>query len=317
MKEDSNTPTSTLELPDSPDKPNPKTYDLSSSDDINSLFSDKISEDEIKKYVSEYLKSLQTKYALEKYFIIVLYDEHSSLDNYEANKIYEAASRNSQSKNILLVINNLGGKVESAYLISKTCQKLAKDRFVVAIPRRAKSAATLITLGADEIHMGLMSELGPIDPQIGGYPALGLGNSLNVLAELARKYPESSSMFAQFLAKKLELKDLGYFERVTESAAQYAERLLRKKKLPMNQTPQKLAKQFVYHYKDHSFVIDMEESTILLGDLVKPNTIEYNFANDLYKCLAHFDMLYTLIRSKDFSFVGTLDDFFILREQPV
>lgn len=52
-----------------------------------------------------------------------------------------------------------GGKIEPAYLISKTCKRLCKNKLVISIPRQAKSAATLISLGADELHMGLLSEL--------------------------------------------------------------------------------------------------------------------------------------------------------------
>jgi hypothetical protein len=40
------------------------------------------------------------------------------------------------------------------------------DEFCVLIPYKAHSAATLIALGADEIVMGPMSELSPIDPSI-------------------------------------------------------------------------------------------------------------------------------------------------------
>jgi hypothetical protein len=36
----------------------------------------------------------------------------------------------------------------------------------VIVPDSAKSAATLIAIGADEIVMGYCSELGPIDPQV-------------------------------------------------------------------------------------------------------------------------------------------------------
>jgi ClpP class serine protease len=36
----------------------------------------------------------------------------------------------------------------------------------VIVPNIAKSAATLFALGADEILMGYLSELGPIDPQV-------------------------------------------------------------------------------------------------------------------------------------------------------
>jgi hypothetical protein len=38
--------------------------------------------------------------------------------------------------------------------------------FVAVVPRHAKSAATLLTLGADEIIMGNHAELGPLDVQI-------------------------------------------------------------------------------------------------------------------------------------------------------
>jgi ClpP class serine protease len=307
--------TSSAQQTDQSEKSKAKIYDLSTYDSIFQMFKDELPEVEIGKQVTKFLKSLQSKHELDTYFIILLYDEHSSLNNYEANKIYEAAAKNNKQKNILLVINNLGGKVEAGYLISKTCKRLSQDKFVTVIPRRAKSAATLIALGANEVHMGIMSELGPIDPQIGGYPALALGNSLNVLAELSKKYPESSGMLAEYLSKKLELTDLGYFERVSESAAQYAERLLEGKKLPQGQTPQKLAKQFVYDYKDHGFVIDIDESSHLLGDMIKTNTPEYSFANDVYRLLSYLDMIYHFLKEQDFSFVGSIDDRFTLRDQ--
>jgi hypothetical protein len=39
-------------------------------------------------------------------------------------------------------------------------------KFRVVVPNIAKSAATLLALGADQILMGYCSELGPIDPQV-------------------------------------------------------------------------------------------------------------------------------------------------------
>jgi membrane-bound ClpP family serine protease len=114
-------------------------------------------------------------------------------------------------------------------LISKLCRESAVGKFIVVVPRRAKSAATLICCGADEIHMGQMSELGPIDPQIDYLPALGLKNAIQHLAELASQYPTASEMFAKYLSESLNLEHLGYYERVVKSAVQYAERLLRKR----------------------------------------------------------------------------------------
>ena len=44
--------------------------------------------------------------------------------------------------------------------------KLSKGKFSVLIPYYAKSAATLLSLAADEIVMGPMGELGPVDPSV-------------------------------------------------------------------------------------------------------------------------------------------------------
>jgi membrane-bound ClpP family serine protease len=67
------------------------------------------------------------------------------------------------------------------------------------VPRQAKSAATLIAIGADEIHMGPLGELGPIDPQLGGLPALGVGQALERIASLVERHPGSAEMFARYL----------------------------------------------------------------------------------------------------------------------
>jgi len=165
--------------------------------------------------------------------------------------------------------------------------------------------------------MGMMSELGPIDPQIRGYPALALGNSLTLLTELAAKYPGSSPMLADYLSNKLRLDDLGYFERVSESSAQYAERLMRDKTLPQGKTAEGVAKQFVYHYKDHSFVIDIDEATELLGtSVIRGNTPEYAFANDVYKCLSNLDLFFGVARNKHVSLLGELGTKITLRDKP-
>jgi hypothetical protein len=235
------------------------------------------------------------------YEILFLYDNQTSISESMADKIYEAIPPNN-TKSILLIINNKGGRIEPAYLISKTCKENS-PQFNVVIPRRAKSAATLIALGANEIHMGSMSELGPIDPQFGGLPALGLTSSLESLAKVVTKYPLSSEMLASFLAQKLDLRILGYFERVSESAVQYATRLLTGKKLPIS--IEEVAKNFVYEYKDHSFVVDKEEATKFLGDMIKVNTPEYNLANEIHQFMSTLNLLAGILRTKNVAIIGS------------
>jgi ClpP class serine protease len=101
----------------------------------------------------------------QKYRILLMYD-NIGLMRQDADKIYRALTAEKETKKpIALVIHSGGGEVDAGYLISKLCREFSPDRFLAVVPRRAKSAATLICCGADEIHMGSMSELGPIDPQ--------------------------------------------------------------------------------------------------------------------------------------------------------
>ena len=88
----------------------------------------------------------------------------------DADDIYSAVTTFEEPKPILLVLLSTGGAISSAYLIGKLCREYAHDKLVIVVPREAKSAATLLCCAADEIHMGSLSELGPIDPQIDKLP---------------------------------------------------------------------------------------------------------------------------------------------------
>lgn len=79
-----------------------------------------------------------------------------------------------------LLIHSPGGLGEVAEKIVAMCRSRCES-FRVVVPNVAKSAATMIALGADVIVMGDPSELGPIDPQyevaIGGVSQMLSGQS--------------------------------------------------------------------------------------------------------------------------------------------
>ncbi|MDQ8972988.1 SDH family Clp fold serine proteinase [Acinetobacter johnsonii] len=287
-------------------------YDLDNIEDLISLVKTK-DEHLIKNNFSKYIDSKFTQYeSLSHYELVFLYDRYDSINTTHSNNIYKAITNKEEDKDILMFLLSDGGKIEPAYLISKACKRLCKDKFVVTIPRRAKSAATLIALGASEIHMGLLSELGPIDPQINGFPALGLTNALEKIASLSDKFPKSSDMFAKYLTDNLSIKDLGYFERINESAVQYATRLLEGKNFPDGQTPHSLANHFTNHYKDHSFVIDVEEALKYFGNkIIKENSLEYLFSDFLHNKINFFDIVTRVFIDKKLKIIGShknLDD---------
>ena len=72
-----------------------------------------------------------------------------------------------------LVLHTPGGLVLAAYQIAHAI-RLHEGRVTVFVPHYAMSGGTLIALAADEIVMEEHAVLGPVDPQLGEYPAASL-----------------------------------------------------------------------------------------------------------------------------------------------
>jgi len=259
--------------------------------------------------IKEYLQYFITKVwssISDIYNVVILYDE-ASMVRQDTDRIYDSVKKLKEKKPLLLVLSSTGGDVGAAYLIGNLCREYSDGKFVVVVPRKAKSAATLICCAADEIHMGSLSELGPIDPQIKGMPVLGLRDSMIQLAKLTSKYPKSSEMFATYLAKSLNLIDVGYYERVAVSAIQYAERQLTAHRGNLALKPADIANLLVYTYKDHGFVIDKGEAKDIFGsETIKANTKEYEFGDWLYSLLS-FWWRVSAYNGYIFYFIGTYD----------
>lgn len=289
--------------------PEEKTWDLSDFSQIVELIRN-YGEDDIKKELIKSVNSIINTFSGKtNYDFIFLYRATGSIDDYDADSIYNAL-QTIKSNNIFLILNSTGGHIEPAYLISKCCKEYKKGKFIVIIPRRAKSAATLLALGADEIHMGTLSQIGPIDPQIHNLPALGLSSALECVATLCEKHPKSSSMFAEYLAKTLPINMLGHFERISESAKDYAIRLLQNKDNNLTGIGINLiASKLVYEYKDHGFVIDKDECKSLLTDkIVKINTDEYNLGDKVYIFLEKVNMVYRYVKNKKINLIGSVEN---------
>lgn len=73
----------------------------------------------------------------------------------------------SDGENIELLLHTPGGDIDAAdKLIHMIREKVSHAEFRIIVPHRAKSAGTLMVLGADQVVMSDSSELGPIDPQV-------------------------------------------------------------------------------------------------------------------------------------------------------
>lgn len=94
-----------------------------------------------------------------------------------------------------LLLNSPGGDIDTAEKIITLIRKRAEAAPVrVIVPDYAKSAATLIALGANSVVMSHTSELGPIDPQV---PLTGINGVTSVHS--AQNYVDSYHKHAKKL----------------------------------------------------------------------------------------------------------------------
>lgn len=89
------------------------------------------------------------------------------IDDEDAAMLEDVLRTMDLTKGLALVINSPGGSGLAAERIIHLCRQYSgTSEYFAVVPNKAKSAATMVCLGASKIFMGISSELGPIDPQI-------------------------------------------------------------------------------------------------------------------------------------------------------
>jgi ClpP class serine protease len=95
------------------------------------------------------------------------------IDLEDAQTIIAAIKETPRDMPIDLIVHTPGGLVLAAMQIARAVEA-HPAKVTVYVPVYAMSGGTLIALAADEIALGEFSMLGPIDPQIAGFPAASI-----------------------------------------------------------------------------------------------------------------------------------------------
>jgi ClpP class serine protease len=95
------------------------------------------------------------------------------IDLEDAQTIIAAIKETPPARAIDLVLHTPGGLVLAAMQIARAIEA-HPGKVTVFVPVYAMSGGTLLALAADEIVLGEFSVLGPIDPQIAGFPAASI-----------------------------------------------------------------------------------------------------------------------------------------------
>jgi ClpP class serine protease len=94
-------------------------------------------------------------------------------DNNDSEDVLRAIELTDPEVPLDIVLHTPGGVVLAALQIARAVRN-HKGKVTVIVPHYAMSGGTLIALSADEIVMSRHAVLGPVDPQLGQYPAASL-----------------------------------------------------------------------------------------------------------------------------------------------
>lgn len=228
-------------------------------------------------------------------------------------------------KPIALLIDSQGGSVKCAYQIA-TIIKRHCGEFVAVVPRFAKSAATLLSLGATTILLGQNAELGPLDAQFWDQEREDYLSALDEVQALERLHAfsmeavdrsmllmvrrtgkkvetllpqilRSVSEMMRPLFEKIDAVHYTQMSRALKVAEEYAIRLLQP--AYSRDEAQQIARHLVESYPEHGFVIDSEEAGSLGIRTKSPSPEQSHIMDSLCDHLGKLTIIGRLQRVND------------------
>jgi len=160
-----------------------------------------------------------------------------------------------------LLVNSPGGGVVSSYKVARALRVQFRE-IRVFVPHMAASGGTLIALTGNEIVMGLMSHLTPLDLQVPYGGALISSNTFlrcfQRFMEAYRKLqPEEAPYPLRWMTEKLDPRIMEEMNGATQTCLKYIERILRAAGHDEADASKK-ALTLVTGYSDHAAVLDRD-----------------------------------------------------------
>jgi hypothetical protein len=171
-----------------------------------------------------------------------------------------------------LIINSPGGDGNVAEKMITMCRQRFTKSFKVIVPNFAKSAATMIALGSDEILMGYLAELGPIDPQLGNpftgglIPARSFIDGLEMIRRNIKEKGDPVQMYLPMLSQ-IRPEIIAQCQSAIDGSREFAEKWLKECMLKDKPEHAKQVARWLSEgekYKSHGKVIDYTEARDVL-----------------------------------------------------
>jgi len=219
-------------------------------------------------------------------------------------------------RNLDVILHSSGGDINIVYqiieLIRNHCEKMT-----TIIPLYAKSAASLFLLGSDNIMMGELAELGPLDTQVVEYEKgspkfTSALNPFKTLEELRKFAVEVFDFSVKLIVKrsnlspdeaikhgitfasnittpllnKLDVETVGEYSRALMVGKEYGDRLLRRyTKWKNRDEREKILDKLIYRYPSHDYIIDYKEILDINFNAEYPNKEEEPIIKEIVKII--------------------------------
>lgn len=200
---------------------------------------------------------------------ILVYFSYISLDDSILVPLYQQLKDIGHTQKIDLLLHSYGGSVDTPYKVVMLIREFC-DEFAVIVPFVAKSAASMLVLGVDEVVMGPISELGPIDPLVKHpvykdilVPVQAVWHCLDYLQRsiINSPNPEVASLIVTTLLNNIDPLLIGDYEQTLKASWQYAETLLSRFMLKDDlERVQSVTKALTEGYFSHGYPIGRREA---------------------------------------------------------
>lgn len=215
-----------------------------------------------------------------------------AIERFIVDRFYEQRESFKSTPDLTVLLDCSGGSIDAAYQIVRFLRSHCK-KLRTCVPRWAKSAATFMCLGSDEVIMSEIAELGPLDAQItdprnplktmsalDGFKALEALRKFSMESfdlmdlSLIDRVPDlpltdmmaESARFVTSLAtpifQKFDPLDLGAYSQALRLGEEYLKKVIRL--TPHGRSKrngqQEIIDDVIWKYPSHSFAIDYSEA---------------------------------------------------------
>lgn len=197
------------------------------------------------------------------------------LDEFAVLEAYKNISqRRRKIPKMDILLNSPGGEISCAYKVAKFLRRRVGELSFI-IPHIAKSGGTLMSVAADDIYLGPLGELGPLDTQI-RHPqyetdvsALSAFRTWEMLEENVMQNGELSPPMSN-IADKYDPVLIGEWQGALLTAEEYAKELLTMKPFKGREDKAaEIAHKLTWEYPSHGYVIDFDKAKSIGLNVIK------------------------------------------------